>query len=217
MKNLASIFVFLVCMAWLMFFSACKEKRGEMKTIRYVGSYNRDFNDLNEVHLLEAQRIGVKPLASREAAGHAAKKMVEIESNKVYEVEELTYSIPFLIPEAAELLESIGRNFRDSLKNLNAPEYKVLVTSVTRTEADVKKLRRRNLNASPNSAHRYGTTFDVSWKRFLKIDDKDPVNVEPEKLKMVLASVLKDLKKQNLCYVKHERKQGCFHITVRNK
>lgn len=188
-----------------------------MKTIRYMGSYNRDFNDLNEVHLLEAQRVGVKPLASREAAEHATKKMVEIKSNKVYEVEELTYSIPFLIPEAADLLESIGRNFRDSLKSLNAPEYKILVTSVTRTEADVKKLRRRNLNASQNSAHRYGTTFDVSWKRYPKIDDKDTLNVEPEKLKMVLASVLKDLKKQNRCYIKHEKKQGCFHVTVRDK
>lgn len=34
---------------------------------------------------------------------------------------------------------------------------------------------------------------------------------------MVLAMVLRDLKREERCYVKHERKQGCFHITVREK
>ena len=198
-------------------FSACKEKRGELKPIRYIGSYNRDFNDLNEIQLAEAQRIGVSPLATREAAGHASRKMTEIESGDWYEVEKLSYSIPFLIPEAAGLLETIGRNFIDSLQRVNAPAYRILVTSVTRTEEDVKKLRRRNLNASANSAHRYGTTFDVSWNRFVKVSEKDTLNIPPEKLKMVLASVLRDLRSAKACYVKHERKQGCFHITVRKK
>lgn len=207
---------------WLMVgaltvFPACKEKRGELKPIRYVGSYNRDFNDLNEIHLAEAQRIGVSPLASREAVGRASRKMVEIESGDWYEVEKLTHSIPFLVPEAAGLLETIGRNFLDSLRRVNAPDYKILVTSVTRTEEDVKKLRRRNLNASANSAHRYGTTFDVSWNRFIKVSAKDTLNLPPEKLKMVLASVLRDLRLEKSCYVKHERKQGCFHITARRK
>ena len=47
------------------------------------------------------------------------------------------------------------------------------MTSVLRTQDDVKRLRRRNGNASANSAHFYGTTFDVSWKRFQKIEDED--------------------------------------------
>ena len=34
---------------------ACKEERGELKRIWYDGSYNRDFNDLNDVHLAIAQ------------------------------------------------------------------------------------------------------------------------------------------------------------------
>lgn len=195
-------------------FSACGG-REEIKPIRYTGSYNRDFNDMNEVHLAEAQRIGVKPVASREGVRHASKKMKEIKTNKLYEVEELTYSIPFLVPDANDLLEVIGRNFRDSLESLCAPGYKLLVTSVTRTEEDVKKLRRRNLNASANSAHRYGTTFDISWNRYPKIDKKDTTALSPDQLKMVLASVLRDLKKKGRCYVKHEKKQGCFHITVR--
>ena len=195
---------------------ACKEERGELKRIWYDGSYNRDFNDLNDVHLAIAQEIGIEPVSSREAASKASRKLEEIESNKYYEVEELTHSIPFLIPEAAELLEDIGRNFQDSLRSLNASLYKIKVTSVTRTADDVQKLKKRNRNSSVNSAHQYGTTFDVSWARYTKVDEEDTLNIDKEQLKMVLAMVLRDLKKADRCYVKHERKQGCFHITVRN-
>ena len=141
--------------------------------------------------------------------------MEEIQTNKYYEVEELTHSIPYLVPEAATLLEDIGRNFQDSLRNLNASIYKVKVTSVTRTVDDVKNLKKRNRNSSENSAHQYGTTFDVSWARFTKVDESDTLNIDKDRLKMVLAMVLRDLQKADRCYVKHERKQGCFHITAR--
>ena len=59
--------------------------------------------------------------------------MQGIKTGDYYEVEELKHSIPYLIPEAATLLEDIGRNFQDSLYNLNASLYKIKVTSVTRT------------------------------------------------------------------------------------
>mgnify|MGYP000255442637 FL=1 len=94
------------------------------------------------------------------------------------------------------------------------------MTSVLRTQDDVKRLRRRNGNASPNSAHFYGTTFDVSWKRFQKIEDEDgrPLqDVSADTLKLVLSEVLRDLRKADKCYIKYELKQGCFHITTREK
>ena len=195
----------------------CKEKRGELKRIWYNGSYNRDFNDLNDLHLKEAKRIGIQPATSREEVEKIKEEMEEIQTNDYYEVEKLTHSIPYLVPSAAQLLEDIGRNFQDSLCHLNASLYKIKVTSVTRTIEDVKKLGKRNLNASRNSAHRYGTTFDVSWARYTKVDESDTLNIDKERLKMVLAMVLRDLKREERCYVKHERKQGCFHITVREK
>lgn len=194
---------------------ACKEKRGELKRIFYSGSYNRDFNDLNELHLKAAKQIGIQPVASREEAKKASRKMVEIETNSYYEVEKLTHSIPFLVTEAADLLMDIGKNFQDSLYNHNAPLYGFKVTSVTRTVDDVKSLGKRNINASSNSAHLYGTTFDISWVRYNKIDKKDKVDIDDDRLKMVLAMVLRDLQRADRCYVKHERKQGCFHITAR--
>lgn len=215
MKAIRNAVLLLLLITATNTFFSCKEKRGELKKIWYNGSYNRDFNDLNDIHLAEAGRIGIKPVSSREEAEEALKKMKEIVTNEFYEVEKLTHSVPYLIPEASVLLEDIGRNFQDSLRNLNASLYKIKVTSVTRTVADVKNLRKRNTNSSQNSAHRYGTTFDVSWVRYAKVDEKDTLSIDKDRLKMVLASVLRDLRRENRCYIKHERKQGCFHITVR--
>lgn len=95
------------------------------------------------------------------------------------------------------------------------PLYKPIITSITRTDDDVRKLARRNINASDNSAHRYGTTFDISWTRFDKMDFTDKRIRNDGQLKLVLAQVLFDLKQRSRCYVKHERKQACFHITVK--
>ncbi len=192
--------------------SCVKEK--DVKPIKYRGSYARDFNDMNDLHLKAAKTIGVAPASSRDEIERIKKELREIKTSKTYVVDELTHSIPYLVPKAADLLSKIGNNFSDSLQRLNAPHYKLVVTSVLRTKLDVKNLRKRNGNSSENSAHVYATTFDISWVSYAKNDDSR-TELTSDQLKMVLASVLRDLKKENLCYVKHERKQGCFHITAR--
>ena len=109
-------------------------------------------------------------------------------------------------------------NFLDSLACKGLNPNKLVVTSVLRTKDDVKKLRRTNGNASENSCHFYGTTFDISWKRFTKVEDPDgrPMqDVGADTLKLVLSEVLRDMRQSDRCYVKYELKQGCFHITVR--
>ncbi len=219
MKVLSEIFSIriTVCLAICfscLFYACDKKEREPLKSIRYIGSYNRDFNDLNEAHLGAAGAIGVSPVTSRDEAEHLKKKLKEVKNCDCYEVEELKHSIPYLVPKAFDLLNKIGENFSDSLKNLNAPDYKLYVTSIMRTKDDIKSLRKRNGNSTENSAHMYGTTFDISWARYLK-NSNDTLELAPEQLKMVLASVLRDLKKENQCFVKHERKQGCFHITAR--
>ena len=214
-KRIMTLCLATACLLTSMTFPSCKEERGELKRIWYNGSYNRDFNDLNDVQLAMAKKIGIKPATTREEAEKVKEEMVEISTNDYYEVEKLTHSIPYLIPSAADLLEDIGRNFQDTLKNRNASLYKVKVTSVTRTMDDVKRLKKRNSNSSVNSTHQYGTTFDISWVRYSKVDEGDTLNIDSDRLKMVLAMVLRDLKRDDRCYVKHERRQGCFHITVR--
>lgn len=204
-------------------FTSCKEKDMSMKmneprNIKGVISYKRSFGDLNDTHMAAAKRIGIKPLKDREAAEKLGGKVMEIKDNDFYQVDSLTHSIPFLVPKASALLDSIGANFLDSLENKGLNPNQVIVTSVLRTQDDVKKLRRVNGNASANSVHMFGTTFDISYKRFFKVEDPDgrPMqDVRADTLKLVLSEVLRDLKKKDMCYVKYELKQGCFHITAR--
>ena len=202
---------------------ACKEKDMSMKmneprNIKGVISYKRSFGDLNDTHMAAAKKIGIKPLKDREAAEKLGGKVMEIKNGDFYQVDSLTHSIPFLVPKASALLDSIGANFLDSLENKGLNPNQVIVTSVLRTQDDVKKLRRVNGNASANSVHMFGTTFDISYKRFFKVEDPDgrPMqDVRADTLKLVLSEVLRDLKKKDMCYVKYELKQGCFHITAR--
>lgn len=208
-----------------MTFAGCKKKDMSMKmnnphNIKGVISYKRSFGDLNQKHLDIAQTLGIPPIADRQEAEGMTAQLRFIGNNELYAVDSLTHSIPYLTPGAATLLDTLGSNFLDSLAAKGLNPNRIIVTSVLRTQHDVKRLRRRNTNASANSSHCYGTTFDVSWKRFEKVEDPDgrPMqDVSPDTLKLVLAEVLRDLRQADKCYVKYELKQGCFHITSRIK
>ena len=203
--------------------AGCKEKDMSMKmnnprNIRGVISYKRSFGDLNDVQLATAKKIGIRPISTREEAEEMKDRLIEIAACERYGLDSLMHSIPYLIPQASALLDTIGVNFLDSLENKGLNPNKIIVTSVTRTKDDVKRLRRTNGNASLNSCHFYGTTFDVSWKRFTKVEDpggRPMQDVSADTLKLVLSEVLRDLRKAERCYVKYELKQGCFHITTR--
>ena len=210
---------------FLMFLGSCMEPDRTVvlnnpHNIRGVVSYKRSFNDLNDVQLATAKRIGIRPIASREEAEDEVESayLERIASCERYDVDSLTHSIPYLIPKASALLDTIGVNFLDSLKHKGLNPNKIIVTSVLRTKDDVKRLRRTNGNASLNSCHFYGTTFDISWKRFTKVEHPEgrPMqDVSADTLKLVLSEVLRDLRKADRCYVKYELRQGCFHITAR--
>lgn len=215
--------LFILITSFITLTAGCKKKDmslklNEPRNIHGVVSYKRSFPDLNDAHLEVAKKIGIRPLADREAAEDMKEKLEHITGNDFYVVDSLTHSIPYLVPRASALLDSIGSNFLDSLTAKGLNPNQVIVTSVLRTENDVKRLRRRNGNASANSAHCFGVTFDVSWKRFKKVEDKDgrPLqDVSADTLKLVLSEVLRDLRKAEKCYIKYELKQGCFHITAR--
>lgn len=185
----------------------------------YDVKFAREFNDMNKKQLEVAQAIGVPPVADREAAEHLKSRLVKLEDTDTYVIGDLSHSIPYLIPSAKELLDLIGKNFQDSLAAKGLNPNKLVVSSVLRTEADIKALRKGNLNASENSTHRYGTTFDLSYWRYVKVPDlrgRPYEDVPPEYLRAVLSQVLKDLHDQpGVCYIKYEKKQSCFHITVR--
>ncbi|SHF59758.1 DUF5715 family protein [Dysgonomonas macrotermitis] len=182
---------------------------------RFRGDY-KTFNDMPDKHLSAAVNKGISPMMDRADTAQYEKKMVRLPMElDLFKVDKLTHSVPYLVPDASALLVQICANFRDSLDSKKLAHYKPIVTSVTRTMADVEVLTKRNRNASDNSAHTYGTTFDISWKRFQKIGPEGKDEVSVDKLKLVLAQVLHDLRERGKCYIVHERKQACFHITVR--
>lgn len=193
-------------------------KRNNPRNIKGVWSYKKVFNDQNDVQLPMAQSLGIPLIEGRAEAEHMKKKLQKLDGDRYYTVDSLTHSIPYLIPRAANCLDTIGARFIDSLGRKGLNPYRITVTSVLRTREDVRKLRTRNLNALENSAHVHGTTFDISWKRFQQIPDPDGRPLEPVAwgtLKLVLSEVLRDMQEEKRCYVKYELKQGCFHITTR--
>ena len=183
--------------------------------LRHIGPLMRLFNDSNRVQLEAARAIGIRPIEKPEDAWTLSRPLVPVRSCRQYYVDELRHSYPYLVPEAARLLADIGQAFNDSLQARGGGAYRLKVTSLLRTPATVGRLRRVNRNASGESTHVYGTTFDISYSRFICDDDSLPRTFED--LKNLLGEVLLDLKNSGRCYVKMERRQACFHITTRQQ
>lgn len=184
-----------------------------------VHSYKECFPDLQDLHYEVASVLGVQPVQNREEAERRKDELVYVGASPFYHIDDhMSKSIPYLVPRASLLLHDIGCRFLDSLAVKRIPLHTIIVTSVLRTEDDVTALRRINGNASEQSCHRFGTTFDISYSRYRTVahpDQPTPNPVRNDSLKFVLSEVLRDLREAGRCYVKHEVKQGCFHITVR--
>lgn len=183
-----------------------------------VSSFDGCFPDQNDIQLVAAQRNGVAVVKDREEAERRKGELVYVGSNPYYFIDEAKSSIPYLVPRASVLLQDIGSVFFDSLQIKGIPLHKIIVTSVLRTQEDVEKLRKHNFNAKQNSCHQYATTFDICYNRYKTVEDPAGAKrraVTNDTLKWVLSEVLNDFRNLNRCYVKYEKKQGCFHITVR--
>ena len=181
-----------------------------------VPHFGNTFPDQNDVQLLAANKYGVSPVQNRDEAEHSKGKLVYVGSNPYFYVDKLNNSIPYLVPRASVLLQDIGKAYFDSLQIKGIPLHKIIVTSILRTKDDVAKLRTRNNNATENSCHLYGTTFDVCYNRYKTVQTASEPRreVRNDSLKWVLSEVLRDMRQANRCLVKYEVKQGCFHITV---
>ena len=218
-------------MAGLIFaFSACGKKNSEQRNsstaeliedtmVSYPGrtfSYKDKFRDLQSKQEQAARAIGLStPPQNRTQAAKMRSQLTKIKTNDYYIVDSLTHSIPYLVPVAAAELESIGREFADILQRNGLPHYRFYVTSVLRTKEDIKHLQKSgNVNATTNSCHNYGTTFDLAYFRFNKVT-RTREYMHQDNLKLVLGQVLLNHQRAGKIYVKYEYKQACFHITVR--
>ena len=198
-----------------------KPLRRRHNRIKGVWSYDKCFPDLQDTQIIAAEKNGITPVRSRQEAETHVKQhtLVNITHSPYYVVDDLTHSMPYLVPKAHHMLNTIGINFIDSCMAKGVPVHLLMVTSVLRTADDVAKLQRGNQNATTNSCHCYGTTVDIAYNRFLPVaggyTPRVPLLRWDEPMKRILSEVLFDLRNQGLCYVKYERKQGCFHLTCR--
>lgn len=187
---------------------------GEFTHNFYVWNYAEEFCDLNDVQLQAAAAVGI-PNPGMVAEPDKYHLLQRISSGPLYMVDSMQHSSPHLTHEALRLLDCIGSSFQQVMEqhpSLFPERVRPVVTSAFRTEQQVHRLRRRNRNAAEQSCHCYGTTFDLSYLRF---QGEDSVVGASIYMKNALAMVLYELRRAGLCYVKYERRQACFHITLR--
>ena len=210
-RLLAAIVVLIAAgaTAWCLLHNSCSKKDVSFKGL--TKKYNKQFDDMNPVQLKAAEKFGITPVDDRSYDFEANEKLVKIEDCDEYHIDDLTHSVPYLTHNAANLLKSIGAEFRKNVEEANLKNCRIIVTSVLRTKEDVRKLQKVNVNASPKSTHCHGTTFDIAYMRFHPIGNM----TTSTKYLETLAQVLQKKRENGECYVRFETNQHCFHITVR--
>lgn len=176
-------------------------------------------NDKNDVHLAYAQAFGLQKLYTsrlefEDDSAQMVKegKLIHIKNNPLFHITELKHSYPFLIPEMVDLLNEIAYNFNKNLPEQYKNDFKIVITSALRTNETQLYLSKSNRNASPVSAHLFGTTVDISYKVFWGI--KQDTLVSDYYAVQALTKSLQDLRMKCRFATVKERRQACFHTTV---
>jgi hypothetical protein len=211
------------------------------RRLRRVRALTRDERarlqrDVNEVQIERARQLGVRvvtvePLA---AAGHLVRLP---DTTQHWVIRELDYSVPYVTPDAHAMLIEVAERFHARLDSAGVPRYRLDITSVLRTPEKQAELRRRNANASRvESAHEFGTTVDLAYRRFAPPAGPLPLEPHPSladsarvladsivvetgrlrgaELQAVLGRVLHEMQDEGKVLVRMERRQTVYHITV---
>jgi hypothetical protein len=193
--------------------------------------------DVNATQIARARLLGIKPdsnLARLVASGQLVKLA---DSTQYWVVRDLNFSVPYVVPGAEMMLAEIGRRFQQRLDSLHVPIYRLDITSVLRTPQKQEALRRANANASRIvSAHEFGTTVDIAYRRFaapVAYDDRagglvlgaagrqlsdslliSTGNLRSAELQAVLGRVIAEMRSEGKIMVMMERHQTVYHITL---
>ncbi|MBN3519981.1 hypothetical protein JYB62_08190 [Algoriphagus lutimaris] len=180
----------------------------DLPELRVVPPIPKEVTKEYDKHLFAAEHNGFGLI---EDENHFKKlieeeKLVLIDEGTGYEVMKLTHSHPYITPYSKAVLEEIGVAFQTIMES----DSYFTLTSVTRTPEQQKSLRRRNSNATNgNSSHSYGASFDISYIRF---NGKKNWSRKSQKK---LEKVLEEFQKAGKIFYLKERKQRCYHVTVR--
>lgn len=178
--------------------------------------YSRNLNDMLPDYIGQSSSAGVSKSNNKKDILRKSRhgELFRIRNGRGYEIQDLTFSYPYLTKDGKALLKEIGRRFRKKISGTRLRGSDFKITSMTRTTEILVKLRRSNSNASVNSPHFYGNAFDISYVRFSSpkcfITDCDKYF-----LKEALAQVIWQLREEKKCWATYEINQGCFHIVAR--
>jgi hypothetical protein len=178
--------------------------------------FSRKLNDRIVDYSAAAKLKGIKickderELNSRISEG----KLIKVNSGNSYIVEKMSFSYPCITRNSKILLDDISRRFREKASQKGLNGVKFYLTSMTRKNDNVKRLRRFNHNASVNSPHLYGNAFDISYKRFIA-RKWVLTNCDKKFLKEALAEVIWQLRTEDKCWATYEKVQNCFHVVTR--
>lgn len=190
--------------------------------------------DVNRIQTDRARRLGVRPENQAEVERLVGSgRLVELpDSTRLWVVRDLEHSVGYVTPDTEAMLAELGERFQTALDSLGLPRFRLVVNSVLRTPEKQSALRRLNPNASRGvSAHEFGTTLDVAYRRFAppvepvvepsgaarQLQDSLMVETATERaaeLQAVLGRVLAEMKKEGKVLVMMERQQTVYHMTV---
>jgi len=178
--------------------------------------YEQELRDQLWMYFAHSKRHGI-PLVpkNKKDLGRMVQQgtLKELKQNEYFVLDTMYYSYPYLIEDAHDLLIEIGDRFQRKLENTGLECTRFTVTSVTRTEESIRRLRRRNRNSVTNSSHLHGTTFDVSYKTFFA--DHSLSEGEVHYLGQMLMRTLWELRNEKKCWVTYEVWQTCLHVVSR--
>ena len=217
-----TVFAVLFVTAFILYFPI-KNKIDDLLNPPSVGTVRVDrYQDFNAVHLIYAKKNGTSPFKTNKEFDDGIDellkqdKLVKISDNSYYRICSLTHSHPYLTPKAEEFLNDLGKRFQKKLNEKGLPEYYFQISSLLRTKENQKSLSRSNGNAAAVSSHMYGTTFDIPYttviKRTFLWNESEVTDGNASKL---LSEAIGELRKEDRCVVVTERKEACFHITVK--
>lgn len=159
-------------------------------------------------HVFEASSFGIPLINNYDEMENLVleNRLIEVaEESETYLIQKLTHSRPVLLPEAYDILIEISDLFyAQTSKRLS-------ISSLLRTTETQSRLRRVNSNATKGtSTHTFGAAFDISYSQY------DGVRGRNYSYEKILQEILDEMVADGKIYYIKERRQPCFHITIRN-
>ncbi len=115
---------------------------------------------LNDRHVALAESLGLSDSLGRTA-------LVRVDTLRGVRALDGEHSDPLLTPAGVAALAVIADSLGAATRRAGVPPVRPIATSLLRTAASQAALRRVNANAAAGtSSHEFGTTFDLSYRRF---------------------------------------------------